>query len=45
VFYYADEFNIGWHATLRAMWSPRGRQVMVPTPAQPLRRYGLGAVD
>src|SRR3712207_4471258 len=44
-FYYADEFNISWHPTLRAMWSPRGRQVMVPTPMQPTRRYGLGAVD
>jgi putative transposase len=27
------------------MWSPVGRQVMIPTPAQPTRRYGLGAVD
>jgi len=27
------------------MWSPKGRQVMIPTPAQPTRRYGLGAVD
>ncbi len=25
VFYYADEFNISWHPTLRAMWSPRGQ--------------------
>jgi len=44
-FYYADEFNISWHPTIRAMWSPVGRQVMIPTPAQPIRRYGLGAVD
>ena len=44
-FYYADEFNISWHPTIRAMWSPRGRQVMIPTPAQPTRRYGLGAVE
>ena len=44
-FYYADEFNISWHPTIRAMWSPKGRQVMIPTPAQPTRRYGLGAVD
>jgi hypothetical protein len=44
-FYYADEFNISWHPTIRAMWSPIGRQVMIPTPAQPTRRYGLGAVD
>jgi transposase len=27
------------------MWSPTGRQVMIPTPAQPHRRYGIGAVD
>jgi putative transposase len=27
------------------MWSPVGRQVMISTPAQPTRRYGLGAVD
>ena len=27
------------------MWSPVGRQVMIPTPAQPVRRYGLGAVN
>lgn len=27
------------------MWSPRGRQVMIPTPMQPVRRYGLGAVN
>jgi transposase len=45
VFYYADEFNISWHPTIRALWSPVGRQVTIPTPAQPVRRYGLGAVD
>lgn len=27
------------------MWSPKGRQVMIPTPAQPDRRYGIGAVN
>ncbi len=27
------------------MWSPKGRQVMIQTPAQPTRRYGIGAVD
>ncbi len=27
------------------MWSPKGQQVMIPTPAQPTRRYGLGAVN
>jgi transposase len=45
VFYYADEFNLSWHPTLRAMWSPKGQQVMIPTPMQPTRRYGLGAVN
>jgi putative transposase len=45
VFYYADEFNISWHPTLRPMWSPKGQQVMIPTPMQPTRRYGLGAVN
>ena len=45
MFYYADEFNISWHPTLRAMWSPKGQQVMIPTPTQPTRRYGLGAVN
>jgi len=45
VFYYADEFNISWLPTLRAIWSPVGQQVMIPTPAQPTRRYGLGAVN
>jgi transposase len=45
VFYYADEFNVSWLPTLRAMWSPRGQQVMIPTPGQPYKRYGLGAVN
>jgi putative transposase len=27
------------------MWSPVGQQVMIPTPRQPYKRYGLGAVD
>ena len=45
VFYYADEFNISWLPTLRAMWSPRGQQIMIPTPGQLYKRYGLGAVD
>ena len=31
--------------TLKAMWGPKGQQVMIRTPAQPTRRYGLGAVD
>jgi hypothetical protein len=25
VFYYADEFNISWHPTPRALWSPKGQ--------------------
>lgn len=44
-FYYADEFNLSWMPTLRAMWSPKGQQVMISTPAQPKKRYGLGAVN
>src|SRR5215203_3206361 len=31
--------------TLKAMWSPKGQQVMISTPAQPKKRYGIGAVD
>jgi putative transposase len=27
------------------MWSPKGQQVMVPTPGQPQKRYGIGVVD
>lgn len=27
------------------MWSPIGQQVMIPTPGQPKKRYGIGAVD
>ena len=45
VFYYADEFNVSWLPTLRAMWSPRGQQVMIPTPGQPDKYYGIGAVN
>jgi len=45
VFYYADELNISWLPTLRAMGSPRGQQIMIPTPGQPYKRYGLGAVN
>jgi hypothetical protein len=44
VFYYADEFDVSWLPTLRAMWSPQGQPVMIPTPGQPYKRYGLGAV-
>jgi len=31
--------------TLKAMWGPKGRQVMIQTPAQPKKRYGIGALD
>ncbi len=31
--------------TLKAMWSPMGQQVMIQTPAQPKKRYGIGAVN
>ena len=41
----ADEFNVSWLPTLRAMWGPRGQQVMVPTPGQPTKHSGLGAVN
>ena len=27
------------------MWSPVGQQVMIPTPGQPTKRYGIGAVN
>ncbi len=45
VFYYADEFNLSWMPTLKAMWTPKGQQVMIETPAQPKKRYGIGAVN
>ena len=45
VFCYAEEFNISWHPTIRALRSPRGQQVMIPTPKQPTRRYGFGAAN
>ena len=44
-FYYADAFNLSWLPTITAMWSPVGQQVMIPTPAQPRKHYGIGAVD
>jgi transposase len=45
IFYYADEFNVSWLPTLKAMWSPKGQQVMIPTPGQPNIHYGIGAVN
>jgi hypothetical protein len=44
VLYDADELHLSWLPTLRAMWSPKGQQVMIPTPGQPYKRYGSGAV-
>ena len=45
MFYDADEFNVSWLPTLRALWSLKGQQVMIPTPGQPKTHYGLGAVN
>lgn len=45
MFYYADEFKLSWFPTLRAMWSRKGQQVMIPTPGQPDKYYGIGAVN
>jgi putative transposase len=45
VFYYADEFNLTWLPTLIAMWSPVGQQVMIQTPGQTKKHYGIGAVN
>jgi putative transposase len=27
------------------MWSPKGQQVMIPTPGQPKKHYGIGCVN
>jgi putative transposase len=27
------------------MWSPKGQQVMIETPGQPKKHYGIGAVN
>jgi transposase len=27
------------------MWSPKGQQVMIPTPGQPKKQYGIGGVN
>jgi transposase len=45
VFYYADEFNVSGLPTLKAMWSAQGQQIMISTPGQPKKHYGLGAVN
>jgi putative transposase len=36
---------VSWQPTLKAMWSPVGQQVMIPTPGQPTKHYGIGAVN
>jgi transposase len=36
---------VSWLPTLRALWSPKGQQVMIQTPAQPTKHYGIGAVN
>lgn len=45
MFYYADEFNVSWQPTLRAIWTPVGQQIMISTPGQPKKHYGIGAVN
>ena len=45
MFSYADECHLSWFPTLRAMWSPKGHHVMIPTPGQPDKYYGMGAVN
>jgi hypothetical protein len=48
VVYYAEEFNVSWLPTLRALWSPQGQHIMIYTPAQPAqptRQFGSGAVN
>jgi putative transposase len=45
VFYYADEFNLSWLPTLRKLWSPKGQQVMIPTPLKNRTHFGIGAVN
>ena len=45
MFYYVDEVNVSWQPTLRSMWSPVGQQVMIPTPGQPVKHYGIGGIN
>ena len=45
VFYSADACNLSWLPTRKAMGSPTGQQVMIPTPGQPTKRSGIGAVN
>ena len=36
---------MSWQPTLKARWSPIGQQVMIPTPGQTNKHYGIGAVN
>jgi transposase len=40
-----DAFNVSWQPTLKAIRSPIGQQVMIPTPGQTNKHYGIGAVN
>ena len=44
VFDDADECHCRWRPTRRALWSPRGQHVRMPTPRPPGTRSGVGAV-
>jgi hypothetical protein len=45
IFYYLDELNLNWFPTLCSIWSPKGQQVMIRTPGQPKKHYGIGVVN
>jgi hypothetical protein len=45
VFDSADACNLSWLPTLQALWRPNGQPVMIPTPGQPTKRSGIGAVN
>lgn len=45
MFYYTDEANLTLYLSLRAVWSPKGQEGMIPTPGQPDKYYGIGAVN
>lgn len=36
---------MSWLPTLKAMRSPKGQQIMIPTPGQPKAHHGIGAVN
>ena len=37
--------RLRWFPTRRSRWSPKGQQVMIPTPGQPDKYDGIGAVN